>query len=206
MKKEYINSIIVIVIVLIIGGLVWYNSARSPMANEEPVSCTQEAKLCPDGSYVGRTGPQCQFAVCPGMDSWKTFTDTSNGVTFRYPETISTKYIALVDWPPKIQLINGPLTCTQAGNVIDRAGKTESRIINGKEYCVTTVSEGAAGSTYNQYAYATAIGNKVAILTFTLRYPECANYDDPKKSECEAERTTFTIDPIIGEIVGTIVL
>lgn len=27
--------------------------------------CTQEAMMCPDGSYVGRTGPQCQFAQCP---------------------------------------------------------------------------------------------------------------------------------------------
>lgn len=27
--------------------------------------CTQEAKLCPDGSYVGRTGPRCEFAECP---------------------------------------------------------------------------------------------------------------------------------------------
>ncbi len=31
----------------------------------EPVFCTQEAKLCPDGSYVGRTGPKCEFAQCP---------------------------------------------------------------------------------------------------------------------------------------------
>ncbi len=28
-------------------------------------ACTQEAKLCPDGSSVGRTGPKCEFAVCP---------------------------------------------------------------------------------------------------------------------------------------------
>lgn len=27
--------------------------------------CTADAKLCPDGSYVGRTGPSCQFAACP---------------------------------------------------------------------------------------------------------------------------------------------
>lgn len=27
--------------------------------------CTQEAKLCPDGSYVGRTGPNCEFSPCP---------------------------------------------------------------------------------------------------------------------------------------------
>ncbi len=28
-------------------------------------ACTQEAKLCPDGSAVGRTGPNCEFALCP---------------------------------------------------------------------------------------------------------------------------------------------
>ena len=27
--------------------------------------CTQEAKVCPDGSSVGRTGPNCEFAPCP---------------------------------------------------------------------------------------------------------------------------------------------
>lgn len=29
------------------------------------VACTQEAKLCPDGSSVYRFGAQCQFAECP---------------------------------------------------------------------------------------------------------------------------------------------
>ena len=29
-------------------------------------ACTQEAKLCPDGSAVGRTGPNCTFPACPG--------------------------------------------------------------------------------------------------------------------------------------------
>ncbi|MBX3218418.1 MAG: hypothetical protein KF850_40810 [Labilithrix sp.] len=31
----------------------------------EPKACTQEAKLCPDGSAVSRTGPSCEFAPCP---------------------------------------------------------------------------------------------------------------------------------------------
>jgi len=30
-----------------------------------PVACTMEAKLCPDGTAVGRTGPNCEFASCP---------------------------------------------------------------------------------------------------------------------------------------------
>jgi hypothetical protein len=28
-------------------------------------ACTEEAKICPDGSAVGRTGPNCEFTPCP---------------------------------------------------------------------------------------------------------------------------------------------
>lgn len=30
-----------------------------------PKACTEEAKICPDGSAVGRIGPNCEFAACP---------------------------------------------------------------------------------------------------------------------------------------------
>lgn len=29
------------------------------------VMCTMDAKICPDGSTVGRVGPNCEFAACP---------------------------------------------------------------------------------------------------------------------------------------------
>ena len=32
---------------------------------EKVTACTQEAKICPDGTAVGRTGPNCEFAACP---------------------------------------------------------------------------------------------------------------------------------------------
>lgn len=32
------------------------------------VACTMEAKLCPDGSAVGRTGPNCEFEKCPTLN------------------------------------------------------------------------------------------------------------------------------------------
>lgn len=44
-------------------------SSSTGSADPEPVMCTQEAKMCPDGSAVGRTGPQCEFAPCPGGDA-----------------------------------------------------------------------------------------------------------------------------------------
>lgn len=33
--------------------------------SDENIFCTQDAKLCPDGSYVGRSGPKCEFTPCP---------------------------------------------------------------------------------------------------------------------------------------------
>lgn len=30
-----------------------------------PKACTEEAKICPDGSSVMRTGPECEFTQCP---------------------------------------------------------------------------------------------------------------------------------------------
>jgi len=40
---------------------IWQLQANAP----EPVACTAEAKLCPDGSYVARIPPECEFAPCP---------------------------------------------------------------------------------------------------------------------------------------------
>lgn len=34
--------------------------------DREPVACTMDAKICPDGSAVGRVPPSCEFARCPG--------------------------------------------------------------------------------------------------------------------------------------------
>lgn len=32
-----------------------------------PKACDQDAKMCSDGSVVGRTGPNCQFVACPAL-------------------------------------------------------------------------------------------------------------------------------------------
>lgn len=38
---------------------------------KEGIACTLEAKQCPDGSYVGRAPPSCEFAACPDMTGKK---------------------------------------------------------------------------------------------------------------------------------------
>lgn len=62
MKKS--NLLIIIIFVILLGGIIflaWLNFINEP----KQTACTQEAKLCPDGSAVGRTEPNCEFAKCP---------------------------------------------------------------------------------------------------------------------------------------------
>jgi hypothetical protein len=65
--------IAIVVIALALGGIAFYLFGGRMMGQppaEAPgnggVACTMEARQCPDGSYVGRTGPNCEFAACPG--------------------------------------------------------------------------------------------------------------------------------------------
>ena len=36
-----------------------------PPPADEPVFCAQDVQECPDGSFVARQPPSCEFAVCP---------------------------------------------------------------------------------------------------------------------------------------------
>lgn len=37
--------------------------------SNQPVACTMDARICPDGTAVGRQGPNCEFAPCPDPKS-----------------------------------------------------------------------------------------------------------------------------------------
>jgi len=52
--------IIAIIILVVLGGFYLFSS------REQQTACTLEAKICPDGSSVGRVAPNCDFAPCPG--------------------------------------------------------------------------------------------------------------------------------------------
>lgn len=41
------------------------NEDPSYLPEEEAVFCTMDAMECPDGSFVGRVAPSCEFAACP---------------------------------------------------------------------------------------------------------------------------------------------
>ncbi len=65
------NKISVLVILLVLGAIAWMFWPQFSgvfgmnKAGTDEVACTADAMQCPDGSWVGRTGPQCEF-VCLG--------------------------------------------------------------------------------------------------------------------------------------------
>jgi hypothetical protein len=89
MKKYYLPILIILVVVLAAislmllrgdednwicsnGEWVMHGHPSAPMptklcsgVNQNNQACTMEAKICPDGSAVGRQGPNCEFADCP---------------------------------------------------------------------------------------------------------------------------------------------
>jgi len=66
MQKQKKVILLIIALVLVAGlayGISRFMNQTSVV--DEQVFCTQDAMECPDGSYVGRTGPKCEFAACP---------------------------------------------------------------------------------------------------------------------------------------------
>ena len=203
------------IIVLVATGILIVSVATGWMLSKKnsptPITqaCTEEAKLCPDGSYVGRSGPDCTFTACPketASDAWKSITDSATGITFQYPEKLATEYIHATAWPPKISMIQTPFACAETGTEVGQAGKTENRVVAGHPYCVTKASEGAAGSVYTTYTYTVPKNGKTVAFSFSLQAVQCTNYDEPKKTACENERSTFDIDALVDRMAESVVV
>ncbi|MDP2734951.1 MAG: hypothetical protein Q8P12_01960 [bacterium] len=201
MKRNIL--IIIAAFVLVLAGAVLWPGLFG--GDRGQIACTQEAKLCPDGSYVGRTGPNCEFAACPGEGGeWRTFRNDEEGIEFEYPESLKAAYIYPVDWPPQVVVMDEPYSCPQAG--FETPGSTEEQIIGGRAYCVTETREGAAGSVYASFAYVTNKDERAVAFVFTLREVQCGNYGDPERTECEAERESFEVGGILDRMAQSLKL
>ncbi len=67
---------LVLGLVVVILLIIWLTSfkmgseetADSYSTNPQIFACPMDAKLCPDGTTLSRTGPSCQFPPCPEVD------------------------------------------------------------------------------------------------------------------------------------------
>src|SRR3989344_8988091 len=70
--KGIIGLIPIVIIFLLTAGAALYFARTSleivpPPGHVWSGACTDDAMQCLDGSYVGRTGPKCEFMPCPDM-------------------------------------------------------------------------------------------------------------------------------------------
>lgn len=95
-----------IVLILVITHMLydqdglWFTIDYSSQSSQR--ACTEEAKLCPDGSSVGRVGPNCEFAQCSNANDQslneRIYTNSEFGFSFSHP---SNTKVEVVDERPQ---------------------------------------------------------------------------------------------------------
>ncbi len=106
-QKGFAPVLIVLLIAIFALGSGYFIYQKSQISKPTQVACTQEAKICPDGSSVGRTGPNCEFTACPipqestssaNTTNWKTYNNKT--FLFKYPsngELVDLKSASVID-------------------------------------------------------------------------------------------------------------
>ena len=70
------NYIIALILIAVAGITLLITNKMTPDDIGGSV-CTMEAKMCPDGSSVGRSGPNCEFSACPNPSPNQSTGETS---------------------------------------------------------------------------------------------------------------------------------
>ena len=104
--------IYVLVVVAVLAGLyLTFGSQKSTNDDNSEVACTLEAMVCPDGTTVGRTGPNCEFAACPGV--------TDSGVPKDIQDHIDSKSdLIKLDEPDPLDIVTSPITIQGEASLI----------------------------------------------------------------------------------------
>jgi|GEM_PF-5634945 hypothetical protein len=87
------------------------------------------------------------------VPGWLTATDEIQGMTYMYPEVFGGTYSHPVEWPPSILSKRDGIACEVTNSESFPGGVVSIVSVGTRDYCLTTTSEGAAGSTYTTYTY-----------------------------------------------------
>jgi len=108
MQKGFAPILIVVLVAVLVGGYFVYSgktgvSQKQVKPNPPIHVCTQDAKLCSDGTSVSRVPPNCDFAPCPSpkqstssavypapsgagdISNWKSYTNSAYHYKVKYP-------------------------------------------------------------------------------------------------------------------------
>ncbi len=82
--------------------------------------------------------------------------------------------------------------------------QVSQRRFGNREYCVETVSEGAAGSTYTTSTYSFDFAGQNVSIRFSLRTVRCENFDEPERSACATEQQAFRPDDLVNSLANSL--
>lgn len=137
---------IALIIIIGFGGLVYRNAVEHP---SRPIACPLDAKLCPDGTAVGRTGAACSFPECPLPNV--SLPDT--GIAYAVPEG----FIATTTLPDAASIAAYDSTSTTtSGSIILRRYATSA-----SSTALATIQQTAIGGASGAPVPATAFSSVV---------------------------------------------
>jgi hypothetical protein len=200
--------IFIIIAVIIIGAYFTYQD----YIGQKPVACTMEAKICPDGSSVGRTGPNCEFADCPDQTAgWNTLNNDEYGFSLKYPADFfdlnqqpkllvrDCDYNVFPDKCPNINDIVIKDLSAAGGDI----GAIESNLSNPgywdnpdglKQttndiiYCLYATGDAAMGHAFNYYYFATVKNQKCLVVYLATSTANCDFYLPLEAGNTEQEK------------------
>jgi len=75
--------------------------------SKEGVYCTQDAKQCPDGTFVGRIPPKCEFAECPKENNPARFSTVAENLEIPWALTfLPDNRILVTERPGRVKIVN----------------------------------------------------------------------------------------------------
>lgn len=88
-QRGFVTSLVLATVVILALCASTYLYVTKKPTHQLPVTCTADAKLCPDGSYVARTGPNCEFSPCPQDDKKETKVVFGKPVVMRLNDSVT---------------------------------------------------------------------------------------------------------------------
>lgn len=102
----------------------------------------------------------------------------------------------------KHYISDGEIDCNVSSRELSSSEQTYKNEINDRKYCISSFSEGAAGSVYTTYTYTTVVEDMVYQISFVVRYSNCGNWPEERRIECQTERENFNLDSLVDEVVS----
>jgi hypothetical protein len=207
MKK--INAVILVCLLIAVVASGYFVLRGQQNKNNLPVVCTQEAKICPDGSSVSRVGLKCEFAPCPDYTvGWKTSHNSNYGFSLKYPADFfdpqqqprllagDCNYNVFPDKCPNINNIVASDQAAGGGDIsviksnLSNPGYWDNpngvkQTINNVQYCFYTTGDAATGHAFNYYYFATVKNQKCLVVYLATSTENCDFYLPLEKGNTE---------------------